>query len=449
VRTAPATTKRLIALILTVLIVAALVLAAATSGLGHEDVPSGDVAVVDGVDNGTVTQADLDTALQQTATQQEVPPADDPSYEALLSSAMQTVLFPIWVDAEASERGITVDDAAVDAELESQKKANNLTGKAYQKYLKSSNLTDEQVREQLRLQLVQDELAKQVVPSNADPKNPDFTDDELADIYGVDDDAISAFYDANKDDPAGPFAITASRDVRVILNSSQGKAAAAKAALEKDDSDASWKKVAAQYSQDQASKDRGGLLQGLVEGSGDPQLEAQVFAAAQGELVGPFKTDRGYYVVQVVSITEAGTQPLDENTKNAIRQQLITNRQQQKGNDFRSDFIDKWTARTTCAPADAIQLCRNYDPPAAAPVAGQPLPAPVQSTRPIEPGTGTITPDGTAQQGLPQAPQGGPAPAAPAGLPAGTQAIGPSGATAPQGAAPSTAAPSGAAPPTP
>ena len=216
--------------------------------------------------------------------------------------------------------------------------------------------------------------------------------------------------------------------MRVILNSDQTKVDAAKKALEADDSDASWKKVAAQYSQDQASKDRGGLLQGLAEGQGDPQLDDQVFSAAQGDLVGPFKTDRGYYLIQVTAITEAGTQPLDDATKKAISQQLVSNAQQQRGNEFRNDFVDKWTARTTCADAYVMALCENYVAPAAAAVPGQPTAPPVTGMKPIEPGTATIPLDGTAQQGLPQAPHGVPAPAAAAGtLPAGSVPIGPDG----------------------
>ncbi len=455
------TTKRRIAAVLGLVLVVMLVVVGVSSGLGHPSVPSGDVAIVDGVDDGTVTQDQLDTALKQAATQaglKDVPATDDPQYQSLLSQAMQSVLFPIWVDQEAKERGITISSEDVDADLAAKKKQSFKSEKEYQQYLKSSDLTEDQVKEQLRLQLVQDALAKKIVPANADPSAPAYTDEELASIYGVDDDAVQSFYDANPDS----FALTASRDARVILNSSEAKVNEAKKALEADDSDASWKKVAAKFSQDQASKDRGGLLQGLTEGAGDPQLDDQVFSAAKDDLVGPFKTDRGYYLIQVTSITDAGTQPLDAATKTAIRQQLVSNAQQQRGNEFRNDFVDKWTARTTCAPADVIELCENYVAPVAAPVAGQPVAPPVTATKPIEPGTATIPLDGTAQQGLPQAPHGVPSPAATAGtLPPGAVPVGPdgqptSGATDPAaaaaaaaaaqpGATPS-AAPSGAAP---
>ena len=196
------TTKRRIAAVLGLALVVMLIVVGVSSGLGHPAVPSGDVAIVDGVDGGVVTQDQLDTALQQAAAQlglKDVPPSDDPQYASLLDQAMQSVLFPIWVDQEAKERGITVSSDDVDADLAAKKKQSFKSEKEYQQYLKTSNLTEDQVKEQLRLQLVQDALAKKVVPSNPDPSTPTYTDDQLASIYGVDDDAIQSFYDANPD----------------------------------------------------------------------------------------------------------------------------------------------------------------------------------------------------------------------------------------------------------
>jgi hypothetical protein len=231
--------------------------------------------------------------------------------------------------------------------------------------------------------------------------------------------------------------------VRVILNASKAKVEQAKTALEADDSDQNWAKVAKKYSEDQASKDRGGLLEGLVEGQGDPQLEEQAFSAAEGELVGPFETDRGFYLIEVTAITPETTQPLEEASK-TIKQQLAASQQQQIASDFQTDFVDKWTRLTICAPEASIQLCDNFEPVVPEPVEGQPVPPPVVSTQPIEPGTSTITIDGSPQQGLPQAPQGTAPPTPPAGtLPPGSVPIGPDGQPV-TGAAPPAA---GAAPP--
>ena len=430
------------AAILAVALVATLVIVGISSGLGHPSVPEGDVAIVDGVEGGTVTEEQVQTALKQAAVQaglKEAPPADDPQYQQFLDQAMQSRLFVIWVRAEAADRGITVDDETIAAKIKEIKETQFASPEQFDKYVKETGLSPEEIDAQVESDLLQEELAKEVVPANADPANPTYSQEELAEKYGVDDAAIEDFYDANPD----AFAITASRDIRVILNTSEAKVEAAKGALEADDSPESWEKVAAKYSQDQATKETGGLLQGLVEGSGDPQLEAEAFAAPEGELVGPFETDRGFYLVQVDKITEAGTEPLNQRTEAAIEGQLITARQQEVGNEFRNDFIDKWTQRTTCLPEYAIELCRGYEAPAAEPVAGQPEPPPVLSTQPIAPGTATIPVDGSPQQGLPQGPL--PGPSAATALPEGSVPIGPDGQPLPPGAAPPP--PSGAVPP--
>ena len=456
--------KRIIAVVLAVALVGAIALAAATTGLGKPGIPSGDVAIVDGVDGATVSQEDFDAGLEQAAAQlglQKVPATDDPQYQSLLDQAMQELLLAYWVEGEAADRGITVTDQEIADELARIKEQSFSSEKEFQQFVERSKFTPEDVNNQVKLTLLRDRLEAEIVPDK-----PDVSDDE-----------IEAFYEANIDS----FKQPASRDVRVILNSSKAKAEQAKAALEADDSDASWTKVAKKYSQDQASKDRGGLLEGLVQGQGDPDLEDQAFSAAEGEIVGPFDTERGWYVLQVTGVTPETTQSLDDASK-AISQQLASTKQQQIASDFQTDFVDKWTQRTVCAPEATIQLCSNFEPVEPEPVEGQPTPPPVIGTQPIAPGTATITADGSQQQGAPQRALGigdecasadqveaaieagdiqtgqvldpcGPddlaAEAAPAQLPPGSVPIGPDGQPAP-GAAPPTGAapPAGAAPPT-
>ena len=93
--------------------------------------------------------------------------------------------------------------------------------------------------------------------------------------------------------------------MRQILNKDEAKVEQAKALLEKDDSPANWKKVAAKYSTDTATKDSGGLRSGVAKGQSDPALEGQIFSAPQGQLVGPFKAQAGFYLIEVEKITPA------------------------------------------------------------------------------------------------------------------------------------------------
>ncbi len=418
--------KRKLAIVLALILVGAVALVAATSGLGEPGLPDGDVAFVDGVDDGSITQDDLDSAIQQAAAQSGLPkpPApDDPQYDSLVQQAMQSLILAEWVKGEAADRGITVTQQDIDSELQRIKDQSFSSEKEFQKFVEQNKFSEADVQEQVELTLLRDRLEQAVV------SKPTVSDDE-----------IKKFYEVNIDS----FKQPANRDVRVILNSSKQKAEQAKQALEADDSDASWKKVAKQYSQDQASKDRGGLLEGLTEGQGDPQLEQQAFSAAEGEIVGPFKTDRGWYVIEVSAINPETTQPLAD-ASNAIEQQLVSSKQQQIATDFQSDFVDKWTPRTVCAPDETIELCSNFVAPETPTTPGQPTPPAVISRQPIEPGTSTISIDGSAQQGLPQGPQPPPTKNAEGQVPPGAVPLGPNG--APTGAPPGTTAPPTGAPP--
>ena len=66
-KVASAKSKRILAIVLAVLLVGGVALAAATVGLGKPAIPDGDVAVVDGVEGGTVSEEDFTGGLEQAA----------------------------------------------------------------------------------------------------------------------------------------------------------------------------------------------------------------------------------------------------------------------------------------------------------------------------------------------------------------------------------------------
>ena len=436
-------TKRNVAIALGVALIAVLVFVAASSGLTRPSVPEGDVAVVDGVDNGTVSQEQYDRALEQSAARlglKEVPATDDPQYEQLKDETMQGLLLAVWAEGEAADRGLEVTEEDVQNELD-QIAESFKTEKEFARVVEESKFCSETEIEEgtppLECEDVQRQgrlLALQRKLSDVFTSNPTVTEQDARD-----------FYDANLES----FETPATRDVRVILNEDEAVVEEARAELEgltpdSPEYDKAWRDAAAEFSQDQASKDRGGLLEGLVEGQGDPQLEAEAFTAPVGELVGPFETDRGFYLIQVVSETEASTQSFEE-ARPTIEQQLVAARQQAEQAELQNDFVTKWTRRTTCADEVLIQFCSGYTAPAPEPIPGQPAPPeppPVVSTSPIEPGTATFSIDGTTPTGLPQGPLGPPV-EQPAGLPEDGIPVGPDGAPVvpPTGAGATTAPP--------
>lgn len=405
-RNAPRRTKVRVAIVLAIAVIVALVVAGVTTGFSDPNVPDGDVAIVDGVDNGGVSKDDFDQAMKegaQTLGLQGVPSPDDDSYAQLVSQVMQQKLLPIWVRGEAEERGITVDDDDVQDEFEAQKKQAGIKSQEeLDKVLKQRNLTEQDVLDGIRDQLLQDKLlaeaapGPQTLPEDIAQLPQEEQIDKLAEEYGVSDDDVQDYYDTAKDKPVaeGGFLTPASREARVILNTSQEKIEAAKAALEKGDlSDETWNEVAKKYSQDQTSSATGGALPAPVEqGSATPSpYEEQVFDAPEKELVGPIDTgDRGYLLLQVTKSTPEKVQPLDDQLKQQIKGLIVNNRQQETFATFQEEFFTKWTARTFCAPEAESEFCAGYEAPAAEPTEGQAEPPAVQAPQPIEPGTSEI-----------------------------------------------------------
>jgi parvulin-like peptidyl-prolyl isomerase len=408
-RIVPKDRRIVAAVVLAALLVVLLVVVAIAQGIGNPSVPSDDVAVVEDAPDGHITTAEFQASLEQAAALQgakKVPPPSDPQYSALRDSAMADVLLGRWVRGEASERGVTLSDSEISNRLDQIIKQDFGGQKQFEQYLKQAHFTAEQARQRVELQLLSNEIQKQVLPQNP----------------GVSDSEIEDFYKAN----LAQFEQPETRDVRQIVNRDQAKVERAKSLLEQDDSPASWKKVAARFSTDKATKDSGGLRAGVSQGQSEPALEDQIFSAEQGQLVGPFKGQSGYYLIEVEKITPAATTPLSDVSKQ-IEQQLAQGKQQQISQDFQQDFLEKWTSRTFCADDYLIDRCENFTPPLQR-IPGAP---PVISRPAVPPGRTTVF----AGQSIPALPQGPiqPAAAAQPGV------IGAPGGAVPQGGAPAPA----------
>lgn len=363
---------------------------AIVQGIGNPSVPSGDAAVVEHVPDeiGTVSEADFRHALLQQAAQgglKETPKPGDDKYDELKNGALGELLDTIWIQGEAEELDISVTPKQIATELAQIKKQNFKTEAAFQEFLKTSHFTDEDVTNRVKLQLlstqIQEKITKEVPPPS---------ESEVAD-----------YYDVAKDTQ---YTTPASRDTRVITNKDKSKVEEAKAALEKDDSPASWKKVAAKYSSDPTSKTKGGLQAGLTEELLQSQeaLKTAVFGSPTGELVGPIEVEGNFYLIEVDKLNPEKVQTLDE-AKAQIKSQLGQQISQEAFSEFVAEYQTKWESRTFCASDFTIERCANYvgsghpasapptcyeaDPKSKAPLE---CPAPVAQATPALPGTTTL-----------------------------------------------------------
>jgi parvulin-like peptidyl-prolyl isomerase len=318
------------------------VLVAATSGFGKDD-PSGDsVAVVDGQE---ISQEDFDRALAQAAARQGAgsncqPPAeDDPQYETLRDEALNDVLDQEWILGEAEERGVSVSDREVQEEFEQTKNQNFKSEKEYQDFLRQSCFEQEDVDERVRLQVISTKIQEEVTSEAAEVSDAD----------------AETFYEANEEQ----FSQPEQRDLRLVLNQDPEKAQEAADQLEQDNSPENWKQVAAEFSSDASSKENGGVRESITQGVFPEAVDAQIFDAAEGEVVGPIETDSGTYVFQVDSVTEETTTPLDE-ARPQIQEQLASQLQQEGFSAFLSDYRDRWVELTVCADDFVNERCDNF-----------------------------------------------------------------------------------------
>ena len=88
-------------------------------------------------------------------------------------------------------------------------------------------------------------------------------------------------------------------DARHVLVKTQAEADKVRALLEADNTNANWKKVAAQYSTDTGSKSNGGSLGNFPKGRMVKPFEDAAFALKVGEVSQPVKSQFGYHVIEV------------------------------------------------------------------------------------------------------------------------------------------------------
>ena len=290
-----------------------------------------------------VTDAQLKTQCKQ-------------EYNSLRDQVMQLLVSFQWIEGEAKAKNIKVSDKEVKASFDKQKKQAFPKAADFDKFLKDSGQTEADILKRVRLDTLSNKIRDKVTKGK----------DKVSDAQ------IAAFYNKNK----ARFAQPERRDLRIVLTKDKAKAEKAKKAIE---SGQSFKSVAKKYSIDQASKAQGGKLPAVAKGQQEKALDTAIFAADKGKLVGPVKTQFGYYVFEVTKITKATQQTLDQ-AKTTIKQTLASQNQQKALDSFVKSFRKRWKAKTDCREGYRTQDCKNAPKATPTPTATAPAPQTVQPT---------------------------------------------------------------------
>jgi hypothetical protein len=353
--------KRNLAIIFGAALVLTVAITAAAIGVGHPSVPSDDVAVIDDAsidvpglaEDGHISKANFNRFLLQTAKQnnlQQVPQPNDPQYKQLRDQAMQSALQIAWIVGEANREGLTFTDTQVNQSLQ-QIKSQFKTPQEYEKARDQAGLTEADVVQRARLQLIQNKIQENVQNS----------------VGSVSDSDVQDYYNANKEQ----FTQPAKRTIRIIQNKDANQVNQALQALKADPSAANWNKVAAQYSTDPTSKDKGGLRTDVVPGSFQQPLDDDIFSAPLHSIQGPVTTPTATFIFEVESATPEHVQGLDDTVSSAtggapskvsdqIKTQIQSQQQQETLTAFGTHFRDYWTNLTQCASDYTVLGCDNF-----------------------------------------------------------------------------------------
>ena len=290
-------------------------------------------------EGGDVTQGELDEFAERSGFGNLS--KDDPQYQTAVQQIMPQLVGIEIAKAYAQEQNITVSDEEVDQEIakikeqvgdQARSSGQDMSNQeAYEQALKQNNITEDQLREDIRenlpVQKVQERVAGDAEPS---------------------DEEIQNYYEKNKE---AQFTTPEQRCVRHILfnKDQKEKAEDVKQQLENG---GDFAKLAKENSQDPGSAENGGDLGCLGKGETVPEFEQAAFGAEQGEIVGPVKTEFGYHILQVTDVKPEQTRSLQE-VESQIRSQLATEKQ--------SEAFNKWIEEQK--KERDVKYLKGYEPP--------------------------------------------------------------------------------------
>ena len=205
------------------------------------------------------------------------------------------------IQQDAKAQGVTASPAEVQQQIDARKHSFPSEG-AYREALAKAGMTEAVLREEADNQIVVQK----------------FLEAQVASKVTVSDQTARQFYDKNKSSMTAPERVHL-RHIVVQVAQNAPPADKAKAKTKADEiykkaqGGEDFAKLVTQYSDDPASKGRGGDIGWIVKGQTVPQFEAAAFALKKpNDLAPPVETRSGYSVLQLVERQAAGEIPFDQ-----------------------------------------------------------------------------------------------------------------------------------------
>jgi foldase protein PrsA len=312
-------------------------LAAVLAGCGGGGGSGGSVPgdAVAKVGSASITQKQFNDLIEQAkrsykTNKKKFPPAGSTEYQNLKNQAVQYLVQRVEFSQEADKLGVTVSDKDIAARLAQIKKQYfGGSESRYTKQLKQQGLSDTQVRDDVKAQLVQEKIFKKVTGN-----------------VKVSDAAAKAYYDQHQ----SQYGVPQQRDVAHILVKTK---ALADKLYDRIKAGEDFSKLAKQYSQDPGSKKVGGKLT-ISKGQTVGPFDQTAFLLGTGQISRPVKTTFGYHIIKALGpIKQAKTTPFSK-VKASIKQQLLQQKRNEAmtnwSNKLKKDFDGKISYQTGYAP---------------------------------------------------------------------------------------------------
>ena len=313
----------------------ALLAASCGGGGGSSSISTKDVAVVGGEH---ITRADLDSRVRQAKCSYDLqkrpfPKPGSTEYQAIQAQILQSLVQRTELQQRAPKLDVSVSDKKLDDQLaQIKKKYFGGSEKKYQAELKRQCVSDEQVRGDIRANLLSDAIFSKVTGSAK------VTDGEAESYYF-----------------AHPLVYTQpqTRVVRHILVKDKKTADRLYAELK---AGGDFAALAKKFSQDPGSKAQGGRLT-ISRGQTVPEFDQVAFALKTGELSKPVRTQFGWHIIEAIKpATPKKATPFAQ-VKGAIRQQLLQQKRQEALqvwlNGVKKEYASKVSYAAGLAPQTA------------------------------------------------------------------------------------------------
>ena len=301
---------------LLIALVAALV--AGCGGGGGAKLAGDDVAVVG---SSHISKSDYDAILasaKRSFQQQgrKFPKQGTADYETVKGQAVTLLIQQAEREEKAKSMGVTVSDKDVNDRLAQIKKQYfGGSEKKYKAQLKKQHLTDAQVREDIRAQLISERVFDKVT------KDVKVTDKEVHDYYTQHPQLYSQ---------------PQTRDVRYILVGKNKATAQSVYEQLKAGNDKTWCTLAKKYAKDASGQNCGKAT--FSKGQTVPIFDKTAFSSPTNKVAPPFYDPTQYkawFVIEPLGPVKAKSTTPEKQVATSIRQQLL----QQKKNQEMSDWV--------------------------------------------------------------------------------------------------------------